>query len=82
MSLLVKHVGNFAHVDWRRFRSEQREGPADGSRGFIDGDLLELLLEMPAIAAEQVALGLIALDGAPVSAHEIIALVDSFARRH
>jgi hypothetical protein len=44
-------VGGFDHESWRRFKDERHVYP---SSGFIDGDLVEALLDLPPAKAREV----------------------------
>lgn len=43
MRHVVRGVGRLHHAQWRAFHNERKKCPA---RGFVDGDLVELFLDM------------------------------------
>eukprot|EP00004_Rigifila_ramosa_P012847 TRINITY_DN2819_c0_g1_i1.p1 TRINITY_DN2819_c0_g1~~TRINITY_DN2819_c0_g1_i1.p1 ORF type:complete len:1140 (+),score=324.51 TRINITY_DN2819_c0_g1_i1:3-3422(+) len=69
----VRGVGGFSHADWRKYRTERREVAACG---FIDGDLVEIFLEL---STEQ---QLSVLKGLSVSLDEATKLIEDYARVH
>lgn len=48
---VIRGVGGFDHDAWRRFKDERRSEPA---ANFIDGDLVEQLLDLPPSKAAEV----------------------------
>ena len=73
LSRLIESVGGFKHGQWRAFCSERRTHDA---RGFVDGDLIERLLELPAETAAE------AVNGTNSSVDEMMLLVDELSRLH
>ena len=57
ISKVILGVGGFTHQQWRAFKSERRPlNKSSESRGFIDGDLIQLFLNLSRDKMEQVCL--------------------------
>jgi DNA damage-binding protein 1 len=55
MNKVVHGVGGLTHSQWRAFKSERRPlTKSSESRGFIDGDLVEMFLNLSREDMEQV----------------------------
>ncbi|KAG0292818.1 DNA damage-binding protein 1a [Dissophora globulifera] len=79
MSKVIKGVGGLDHAEWRRFRSNARTLP---STNFIDGDLIELFLDLSHDEVNNVLEG--AEGGEPIKIphEEITKLVEELSRLH
>jgi len=78
----IKSVGKIEHGFWRTFLAERKIEPAVG---FIDGDLVEQLLDLPKDVLTQVAQGItIDVDGMkqPATPDDLIKLVEDLTRIH
>ncbi len=49
---VIRGVGGFDHEAWRTFTDMHRSEPC---RGFVDGDLIEQFLDLPAEQAREVS---------------------------
>jgi len=95
----LKFVGEFSHEHWRGWYNEESTyAPIDynaGSQGFIDGDLLELLLELGPAQIEEVVKAMNADTSIPVAclhpdgisqgpavASELVAVIEELSRKH
>ena len=63
MRKVVRGVGGFEHSAWRSFCNERKTTDA---RGFVDGDLLELFLDL---GLERMQLVILGHRGAYLNAH-------------
>jgi len=72
---VVRGVGGFSHAEFRSFRNERKVNPA---RGFIDGDLIELFLDLRPEELTKVMEFL----GSGTSQDEVTRLVEELARLH
>ena len=75
MRKVVQGVGGLSHADWRAYRSERCVAEA---AGFVDGDLLEAFLDLPAPRMAQVA----ELMGGGATVDEIGRVMEELARLH
>lgn len=75
MRKVVAGVGGFSHSDWRSFTNERETSE---SRNFIDGDLIEQLLELPEPTVQQVA----AMMGEGTTVEELSRRVEELSRLH
>lgn len=55
MAKVIKPVGKIEHSFWRSFATERKVDPCEG---FIDGDLIESFLDLPASSMKEVVNGL------------------------
>ena len=82
MNKVVDGVGGLEHRKWRRFHNERRTG---GMEGFVDGDLIELFLEL---SNEQQRDVLRKFNDEPSSLHDEVSLahildkVEEMSRMH
>jgi|EP01043_Picozoa_sp_COSAG02_P009326 DNA damage-binding protein 1 len=51
MTKIVQGVGGLSHTEWRSFHNERK---TQECRGFIDGDLVEMFLDLPRPKMEEV----------------------------
>ncbi len=72
---VVKGVGGLDHAAWRSFSNERR---SEEARGFLDGDLLEQLLDLGPGQQQHVA----QLMGDGTSAEELVRRVEELSRLH
>lgn len=72
---VVKGVGGLDHAAWRSFSNERR---SEEARGFLDGDLLEQLLDLGPAQQQHVA----ELMGDGTSAEELVRRVEELSRLH
>ncbi|KAG0365622.1 DNA damage-binding protein 1a [Gamsiella multidivaricata] len=79
MSKVIKGVGGLDHASWRQFRSDARTLP---STNFVDGDLIELFLDLSQDEINDVLEG--PEDGEPIKVpvEEITKLVEELSRLH
>eukprot|EP00299_Pterocystis_sp_00344_P017203 c8628_g1_i1.p1 GENE.c8628_g1_i1~~c8628_g1_i1.p1 ORF type:complete len:1107 (-),score=297.39 c8628_g1_i1:37-3162(-) len=70
---VVQGVGGLSHSEWRAFSNEYRKAP---SRGIIDGDLVEMVLELPLDQQRKVA------EALNVSVEELVSRVEEMKRLH
>ena len=73
LNAVVRGVGGFIHSEWRSFANERRVNPC---HGYIDGDLIEMLLELPASQVQDIASAM------SMTAEHLIERVEGFARLH
>eukprot|EP00658_Telonema_sp_P-2_P017812 TRINITY_DN16947_c0_g1_i3.p1 TRINITY_DN16947_c0_g1~~TRINITY_DN16947_c0_g1_i3.p1 ORF type:complete len:699 (-),score=194.23 TRINITY_DN16947_c0_g1_i3:207-2303(-) len=73
LTRMIKGVGGLKHSQWRAFTSETRTHDA---RGFIDGDLVEQMLDLPAEMVQEAA------NGTNSTPEELLFLVDELSRLH
>lgn len=73
LAKVIRGIGGFDHGHWRSFSNERRTVEA---RGFLDGDLIESLLDLKRESVEEVAKGL------DISAEELIRRVEELSRIH
>eukprot|EP00053_Salpingoeca_punica_P018619 m.183179 g.183179 ORF g.183179 m.183179 type:complete len:1098 (+) comp17470_c0_seq1:86-3379(+) len=82
---LVKGVGGLDHQHWRSFKSDRRQNN-DGSRFFIDGDLIETFLDLPLAKKQEVVSELKVVDAGgllqPMTAEYLTQRVEDLARLH
>jgi len=71
LAKVIKGVGGFDHSAWRAFSNERKIVPA---RGFIDGDLIEMFLDLSADKMEE------AVQGLAVSVEEAIKRIETVLR--
>eukprot|EP00656_Telonema_subtile_P013974 TRINITY_DN17105_c0_g1_i4.p1 TRINITY_DN17105_c0_g1~~TRINITY_DN17105_c0_g1_i4.p1 ORF type:complete len:314 (-),score=102.11 TRINITY_DN17105_c0_g1_i4:157-1098(-) len=69
----IKGLGGLKHGQWRSFCSERRTHEA---RGFLDGDLIEKILDLPAEQVQE------AVTGTGSTVDEVLLLVDELSRLH
>ena len=87
MQKTIHGVGGLAHVDWRSFTNEHTRRTQE-SRGFIDGDLVEMFLDLPRDKMEEVVtLMNVRERGAPrpdkvLTVDELIGKVEDVQRIH
>lgn len=84
MTKVIKGVGGLSHSDWRSFSNEYRRTPKQSS-GFIDGDMVELMLDpdVNAKTREEILKLLNGEEGEEeVSEKELFALVTKLSRMH
>eukprot|EP00003_Mantamonas_plastica_P022436 TRINITY_DN380_c1_g1_i2.p1 TRINITY_DN380_c1_g1~~TRINITY_DN380_c1_g1_i2.p1 ORF type:complete len:1241 (+),score=459.79 TRINITY_DN380_c1_g1_i2:225-3725(+) len=72
---VIPGVGGFSHKEWRSFRSERKTTPA---HGFIDGDLIEMFLDLPTEKMQSA----LEFMGADHTVEEICALIEELTRLH
>ncbi|KAF9103191.1 DNA damage-binding protein 1a [Mortierella sp. AM989] len=79
MSSVIKGVGGLDHASWRTFRNDARTTP---STNYIDGDLIELFLDLTHDEINSVLGG--PQDGEPIEVpvEEITKLVEELSRLH
>lgn len=70
-------MGNFDHDSWRRFKDERRTEPASN---FIDGDLVELFLDLPPAKAQEVVAAV--WPGGEFSYEDVSRRVEELQRLH
>jgi len=51
MAKVIQGVGGLSHTEWRSFHNDRK---TQECRGFIDGDLLEVFLDLPREKMEEV----------------------------
>jgi hypothetical protein len=51
MAKVIQGVGGLSHTEWRSFHNQRK---TQECRGFIDGDLLEMFLDLPRPKMEEV----------------------------
>lgn len=51
MAKVVQGVGGLSHAEWRSFHNDRK---TQDCRGFIDGDLVEMFLDLPRPKMEEV----------------------------
>ena len=73
LAKVIRGIGGFDHAQWRSFSNERKTVE---SRGFLDGDLIESLLDLKRESVEEVAKGL------EVTAEELIRRVEELSRIH
>ena len=61
------------------YRSSSNDDKLEPSKGFIDGDLIKIFLDLPAEVMEQTAEGL-QVDNTRVTQQDIIQLINRFSR--
>jgi DNA damage-binding protein 1 len=79
---VVRSLGNIDHSFWRAFTNETSTYP---SQGFVDGDLIEMFLELPRSTMQQVISGLQIEDGGmkrDASVEDIVKVVEDLTRIH
>ena len=91
MARVVQGVGGLSHGAWREFFTEQRPpaylaggGGGGGARappGIIDGDFLEMLLDLQGAQQEAVAEDM-GRHGAPCSVSHLLGVIDHLASMH
>ncbi|VDP04978.1 unnamed protein product [Soboliphyme baturini] len=83
LSKTIKSVGKIEHASWRRFSAERRSEPPFG---FIDGDLIECLLDLPRNKIAECVAGLEVEDqtGTKTLAtpEDVIKIVEELSRIH
>ncbi|KAF9098142.1 DNA damage-binding protein 1a [Mortierella sp. AD031] len=85
MSKVIRGVGGLDHTKWRQFRSDQR---TMASTNFVDGDLIELFLDLTEEEVNKVLTGGKDKDGKEIGepittpVAEIIKLVEELSRLH
>ncbi|KAF8930905.1 DNA damage-binding protein 1a [Dissophora ornata] len=79
MSKVIKGVGGLDHAEWRKFRSDARTLP---STNFIDGDLIEVFLDLSQDEVNNVLEGAEGGEPIKVSVEEITKLVEELSRLH
>jgi len=67
----VKSIGGFSHDEWRSFCNERRTAPC---KGFIDGDLVESVLDLPKNLVVKIA------EQLGTTAEEVIKKVEAIQR--
>jgi DNA damage-binding protein 1 len=72
---VLQTVGGFSHADWRAVKTDAR---TEAAANFIDGDLIESLLEMPPPMQATVA----AKMHPPQDVTELIKIVTTLTRIH
>lgn len=78
MRKIVKGVGGFSHSEFRSFSSPFTRSSTE-SRGFIDGDLIEQVLDLKKESLEAV---FAELKSTPAEREAIVRLVEELARLH
>ncbi|KAG0274322.1 DNA damage-binding protein 1a, partial [Linnemannia exigua] len=80
MSKVIRGVGGLDHAKWRQFRSDQR---TLASTNFVDGDLIELFLDLTEDEVNKVMMGSHE-GGEPIHlpVTEITKLVEELSRLH
>ena len=71
-------VGDLPHDEWRAFANERKQSPA---RGFVDGDLVETLVDLKGAQLERVV-ALMKEDGCECTAASLVERVEDMARSH
>ncbi|XP_062512905.1 DNA damage-binding protein 1-like [Corticium candelabrum] len=82
LTKVIKSVGNIEHSLWRSFANETSFYP---SQGFVDGDLIEMFLDLPRSVMEQVISGLQIEEGGmkkEASIEDIVKIVEDLTRIH
>ncbi|KAF9365058.1 DNA damage-binding protein 1a [Mortierella sp. NVP85] len=79
MSKVIKGVGGLSHSSWREFRSDSRTLP---STNFVDGDLIELFLDLSQDEINDVLEGADGGEPIKVPVEEITRLVEELSRLH
>ena len=51
MAKVVQGVGGLSHAEWRSFHNERK---TQECRGFVEGDLVEMFLDLPRAKMEEV----------------------------
>ena len=77
ISKVILGVGGFTNQQWRAFKSERRPlNKSSESRGFIDGDLIEALLDLPPAKQDEAAKAM------QITTAALLRRVDELARIH
>ncbi|KAG0202400.1 DNA damage-binding protein 1a [Mortierella sp. GBA30] len=79
MSKVIKGVGGLDHASWRKFRSDSRTLP---STNFVDGDLVELFLDLSEDELNDVLEGADGCEPIKVPVEEVTKLVEELSRLH
>ncbi|KAF9902706.1 DNA damage-binding protein 1a [Lobosporangium transversale] len=79
MARVIKGVGGLDHAAWRQFRSDTRTLP---STNFVDGDLIELFLDLSQDEINDVLTGTEASGPVNASVEEVTKLVEELSRLH
>jgi DNA damage-binding protein 1 len=76
ISKVVHGVGGFSHAQWRCFCNERKQLASTEARNFLDGDLIEMFLDLKRDKMEEVA--------AQVSVHvdELCKRIEELTRLH
>lgn len=79
---VIPNTGDFPHAQWREFSSTRGSGlPDTATRGFVDGDALEMFLDLRPDQQEQVVQKLRAA-GVNTTVELLLEEVEAFARLH
>eukprot|EP00300_Choanocystis_sp_HF-7_P006534 c14763_g1_i1.p1 GENE.c14763_g1_i1~~c14763_g1_i1.p1 ORF type:complete len:1112 (+),score=311.81 c14763_g1_i1:32-3367(+) len=73
MQLMLPSVGSLSHDDWRAFYNEAKRNPCTG---FIDGDLIEMFLELDNKRMAEIA------SAAEVELDQTLVLLEQLAKLH
>ncbi|KAI8360101.1 DNA damage-binding protein 1-like protein [Mortierella sp. GBAus27b] len=79
MSKVIKGVGGLSHISWREFRSDKR---TIQSTNFVDGDLIELFLDLSQDEINDVLEGADGGEPIKVPVEEVTKLVEELSRLH
>ncbi|KAI1295060.1 DNA damage-binding protein 1a [Mortierella claussenii] len=79
MARVIKGVGGLDHASWRQFRSDSRTLP---STNFVDGDLIELFLDLNQDEINDVMMGTEESGPLNVPLEDITKLVEELSRLH
>lgn len=77
MPQVIRGVGEFDHQSWRQFKDERRTEPASN---FIDGDLVESLLDLPPEKAQEIVSAV--WPGGEFSYEEVSRRIEELQRLH
>lgn len=82
MSKIIKSVGKIEHNFWRSFSNDRKTEPY---QGFVDGDLIESFLDLPAAQMQEVASNLQIEDEGmkrEATVEDLVKLVEDLTRIH
>ncbi|KAF9543117.1 DNA damage-binding protein 1a [Mortierella hygrophila] len=79
LSKVIRGVGGLDHTKWRQFRSDQRTLP---STNFVDGDLIELFLDLTEDEVNKVMMGSEGGEAIDVPVTEVTKLIEELSRLH
>ncbi|KAF9583420.1 DNA damage-binding protein 1a [Lunasporangiospora selenospora] len=79
MSKVIKGIGGLDHASWRRFRTEARKLP---TTNFVDGDLVELFLDLSQDEINDVMEGVDGGSQITIPVTEVTRMVEELSRLH
>ena len=88
VNLVISGVGGFAHSEWRSFSNNRRQAP---QRNFVDGDIVEMFLDLPSgdmalvvrhLNDDLAGSGATGLTGLPLAVEDVIRRVEDMVRMH